>query len=95
MEITERQENILNKIVKEYVQSAQPVSSKLLEKKGNFGISPASLRIEMQKLTDNGYLLQPHTSAGRIPTDKGYRYFVNKLLTEKLSDAEPDPFFED
>ena len=87
--ITERQEKILNTVVQEYVRSAQPVSSKLLEKKYGFDVSPATIRIEMQKLTDAGFICQPHTSAGRVPTDKGYRLFVNKLLEEK-SDGGAD-----
>ena len=66
-------------IVKEYIDSAEPVSSQLLEKKYDFDISPATIRIEMQKLTDKGFLLQPHTSAGRIPSDKGYRFYVDNL----------------
>jgi heat-inducible transcriptional repressor len=83
MNLTERQEKILDVVVKEYVNSAQPVSSQLLEKRYDFGVSPATIRNEMQKLTDGGFLSQPHTSAGRIPTDKGYRFFVNNLLEEK------------
>ncbi|MFC1789611.1 hypothetical protein ACFLYY_01390 [Patescibacteria group bacterium] len=83
MKLTKRQEKILDIIIREYVNSAQPVSSQLLEKKHDFGISPATIRIEMQKLTDKGFLLQPHTSAGRVPTDKGYRVFVNNLLGKK------------
>jgi transcriptional regulator of heat shock response len=78
--ITERQEEILNRIVQEYIDSAQPISSQLLEKKYDFGISPATIRIEMQKLTKAGYLYQPHTSAGRVPTDKGYRFFVDNIF---------------
>jgi len=83
--ITQRQEKILNTVVREYIDSAQPVSSKLLAKRYDFGISSPMIRIEMQKLTDEGYLLQPHTSAGRVPTDKGYRFFVNKLLEKGIS----------
>ena len=83
MKLTERQEKILDIIVREYVNSAQPVSSKLLEKKYDFDISPATIRIEMQKLTDKGFLSQPHTSAGRVPTDNGYRFFVNNLMEQK------------
>src|SRR4030042_5619490 len=86
--LTERQEKILDVIVREYVDSAQPVSSQLLEKKYDFNISPAIFRIEMQKLTDKGFLLQPHTSAGRIPTDKGYRLFVNNLLEKKSKNTD-------
>ncbi len=88
--ITERQGEILNRIVKEYITLAEPVSSQLLEKKHKFGLSPATIRNEMQKLTDDGYLLQPHTSAGRVPTDKGYRFFVDKLLENNFRDLEKD-----
>lgn len=95
MPITERQENILDRIVQEYIHSVQPVSSQLLERKFDFVISPATLRIEMQKLTDKGYLLQPHTSAGRVPTDKGYRFFVDNLLKEKFPDSKAELFFEE
>jgi len=80
--ITTRQEKILNTIVQEYINLAQPVSSQLLEKRYDFGICPAMIRIEMQKLTDQGFLFQPHTSAGRIPTDRGYRFFVDNLFKE-------------
>jgi len=91
MTITERQSQILNELVDQYINSARPVSSQLLEKKHDFGICPATIRIEMQKLTDTGFLYQPHTSAGRVPTDKGYRFFVDNLL-EKGSPKEKDIF---
>ncbi len=80
MELTVRQGKILNRIVQEYIELAQPISSQLLERKYDFGICPATIRIEMQKLTKGGFLYQPHTSAGRIPTDKGYRFFVDNLF---------------
>ena len=83
MKITPRQGKLLQVAVKEYIDSATPISSQLLEKKYHFDISPATIRIEMQKLTDKGFLLQPHTSAGRVPTDKGYRFFVDNLLAKK------------
>jgi len=86
MKITERQEKILNTIVQEYIISAQPVSSQLLEKRHNFGICPATIRIEMQRLTDGDFIFQPHTSAGRVPTDKGYRFFVDNLLEKGVSE---------
>jgi len=86
--ITERQESILEKVIQEYVGSAYPVSSQFLVKKYNFGICPATIRNEMQKLTESGFLHQPHTSAGRVPTDKGYRFFVNNLLKEGISEFE-------
>ena len=78
-----RQELILSLVVKEYVDSAIPVSSSLLVGKYDFDLSPATIRAEMMELENEGYLYQPHTSAGRIPTDKGFRYFVDVLMQEK------------
>lgn len=94
MAITERQEKLLNAIVQEHIKSAQPISSQLLEKKYKFGIKPAMIRIEMQRLTDNGYLVQPHLSAGRVPTDKGYRFFVDRVLADDFSEFGEDFFNE-
>ncbi len=83
--ITERQKIILETVIREYVTSASPVSSQFLEERYDFGVCPATIRSEMQKLAQEGFLCQPHTSAGRIPTDKGYRFFVNKILeNEKI-----------
>lgn len=86
MVITPRQKQILEGIVREYIKRAEPVSSQLIEKKYSLGICPATVRIEMQKLTDSGYLFQPHTSAGRVPTDKGYRFLVDNLLEKEISE---------
>lgn len=80
VDITDRQKSILEKLIREHIRSAKPVSSEYLEKKANLGVCPATIRNEMQKLTNDGYLSQPHTSAGRIPTDKGYRFFVDNIL---------------
>ncbi|MFH1423837.1 MAG: hypothetical protein ABIG29_02710 [Candidatus Nealsonbacteria bacterium] len=77
--LTTRQGKILNCIAEEYINSKAPVSSKALTKKYGFGIEPSTMRLEFQKLTDLGYLAQPHTSAGRVPTDKGYRFYVDNL----------------
>jgi len=88
METTQRQTEILNRLIQEYIDSARPVSSQLLEKKYDFSICPAMIRIEMQKLTDQGFICQPHTSAGRVPTDKGYRFFVDNLLKSKIPEFE-------
>lgn len=79
----ERKESILASTVKEYVDSAIPVSSMSLKEKYDFKISSATLRSEMMELEDEGYLYQPHASAGRIPTDKGFRYFVDVLMEER------------
>ncbi|MFH1841167.1 MAG: hypothetical protein ABH800_00070 [Candidatus Nealsonbacteria bacterium] len=88
--ITERQSEILKNVVREYINSAQPVSSQLLEKKRGFSVCPATIRSEMQRLTDKGYLLQPYTSAGRVPTDKGYRFFVDDLVQKKIDGLNED-----
>jgi len=88
MIVTERQKEILNRIVADYIDLAQPISSEFLEEKHHFGICPATIRIEMQKLTDGGYLIQPHTSAGRVPTDKGYRFFVNNLFEKGIPEEK-------
>ena len=86
MTITERQGEILNRIVEDYIGLAQPISSEFLEKKHKFSVSPATIRIEMQRLTDGGFIFQPHTSAGRVPTDKGYRFFVDELIEKGISE---------
>ena len=83
--LTKRQEKLLIALVQEYIEKAEPVSSKLLSQKGKFDLSPATVRNELQKLTDIGYIYQPHTSAGRVPTNKGYRFFVDRLM-EKHQD---------
>ena len=88
MIVTERQKEILNRIVADFIDLAQPISSEFLEEKHHFGICPATIRIEMQKLTDGGYLIQPHTSAGRVPTDKGYRFFVNNLFEKGIPEEK-------
>jgi transcriptional regulator of heat shock response len=78
--ITERQARILAAIVKEYSESGQPVGSEEISQKYSMQISSATVRNEMAALEKMGYIEQPHTSAGRIPTDFGYRYFVNELM---------------
>lgn len=80
--LTERQETILTLIIRDYVDAATPISSKGLVEKYNLGISSATIRNEMGELTEKGYLRQPHTSAGREPTEAGYRYFVQRLANE-------------
>jgi len=81
MELTVRQEKILNTLIKEYIDIAEPISSDLLKKRCRLDISPATIRNEMQELTEQGYIKQPHTSAGRIPTNKAYRYFVDTIFS--------------
>ena len=77
MEITERQKKILCQIIEEYAETASPVGSVTLAKL--FGVSPATIRAEMARLEALGLIAQPHTSAGRVPTDAGYRFYVNNI----------------
>jgi heat-inducible transcriptional repressor len=69
-----RKTSILGTVVYEYIATGEPVGSATLTSKYNLGVSPATVRAEMASLEDEGYLDQPHTSAGRVPSDKGYRY---------------------
>lgn len=78
-----RKDLILASIVREYIDTAIPVGSALLAEKYDFNLSSATLRAEMLELENEGYLYQPYTSAGRIPTDKGFRYFVDVLMEER------------
>lgn len=80
--LSERQEQILALITRSYIETGLPVSSKLLVERHNLDVSSATVRNEMSTLDGLGYLVQLHTSAGRIPTEKGYRYFVQRLLGE-------------
>ncbi|MGB4553607.1 MAG: heat-inducible transcriptional repressor HrcA [bacterium] len=89
--LSERKRAILKAIVSDYIQRAEPVGSRTLARRYNLGISPATIRNEMADLGEMGYLEQPHTSAGRIPSYKGYRYFVDSLMeAEQLSPADED-----
>ena len=80
-ELTPRQQLILALVVREYISVVQPVGSKTIQNYG-LGVSSATIRHEMAALEEHGYLTQPHTSAGRVPTEKGYRYFVERLMRE-------------
>lgn len=80
---------VLRAIVEDYVQTREPVGSKSLVERHSLGVSPATIRNDMAVLEEEGYIAQPHTSAGRIPTDKGYRLFVDRLSSVKpLTNAE-------
>lgn len=84
--MTSRQAKILQAIVEQYAEVASPVGSSLLAKA--FGVSSATVRSEMAELEKLGFIHQPHTSAGRVPTDKGYRYYVNQLAENKEAPKE-------
>jgi len=89
MVLSDRQHDILNKAVFEYIDRAEPVSSSWLEEVYEMPFSPATIRNELSVLSEEGYLEQPHPSAGRVPTDKGYRFLVDELL----NDADTDEIF--
>jgi transcriptional regulator of heat shock response len=83
--LSERHEGLLETVIAEYIKLAQPISSQYLEERYDFGVSPATIRNELQALSEEGYLEQPHTSAGRVPTDRGYRFFVDGVSKKEKS----------
>lgn len=86
-ELDPRKQAILNAVVIEYVRAAEPVGSEMLVHRYPLGVKSATVRNELAEMSDLGYLEQPHTSAGRIPSDSGYRYYVDRLIVHK----EPEP----
>jgi len=81
--LTARQTQILKSLVDEYIETAEPVGSEALDKKYNLGVSPATIRNEMVALTKAGFLRQPHTSAGRVPSPKAMKFYIEQLMEEK------------
>ncbi|MCL4382879.1 hypothetical protein M1545_03755 [Patescibacteria group bacterium] len=81
--LTARETQILKALIDEYIETAEPVGSETLDKKYNLGVSSATIRNEMVALTKTGFLKQPHTSAGRIPTSKAMKFYINQLMEEK------------
>lgn len=79
-ELNERQQKILNAVVRDYQTTVEPVGSRTIAKKYLPDISPATIRNEMADLEEEGFIAQPHTSSGRVPTDHGYRFYVNRLM---------------
>lgn len=88
--ITDRQEKLLNFLIKEYITTAEPVSSKALKKSADLNCCEATIRNDLQALAEAGYIKQPHTSAGRIPTKKSYKYFADKMTTQIERPFETD-----
>ena len=88
MDLTERKKKILRAVVESYVQTAEPVGSKTILDLADLKVSSATIRNELADLTEQGYLEQPHTSAGRIPSPKGYRLYVNELMEEQRLSIE-------
>lgn len=81
--LTGRQENLLNFLIREYITTAEPVSSLALKKVSDLNVCAATIRNDLQELAEQGYIEQPHISAGRVPTQKAYKYFSDKIEREK------------
>lgn len=88
-ELDSRKMLILKAVIDDYINSKEPVGSRTIAKKYDMGLSSATIRNEMADLEEMGYLSQPHTSAGRIPSDKGYRFYVDKLMNPLSTDLKP------
>lgn len=88
MYLDDRKRRILQAIIDDYIDTAEPVGSRTVARKHELGLSSATIRNEMADLEEMGFLAQPHTSAGRIPSDKGYRFYVNELMRERVISAE-------
>jgi heat-inducible transcriptional repressor len=87
-ELDERKTKILNAIIRNYLDTGEPVGSRTISKYTDLNLSSATIRNEMADLEEMGYILQPHTSAGRIPSDKGYRFYVDHLMEEKEREVD-------
>ena len=91
MELSARKKQILKRVIEDYIASAEPVGSKAIAQEMGGSVSSATVRNELAELSDLGYLEQPHTSAGRVPSPKGYRLYVNELMERReVSEAEAE-----
>src|SRR5439155_26603382 len=91
-----RKRKLLQAVIYQYVRTAKPVGSQVIVDKYNFGLSSATVRSLLADLEKEGFLIQPHTSAGRVPTDKGYRFYVDSLLDiQTLASAEEERIRKD
>lgn len=88
MDLTERKVKILQAVIRNYLETGEPVGSRTISKYTDLNLSSATIRNEMSDLEEMGYIVQPHTSAGRIPTDKGYRLYVDNMMQEKLQELD-------
>ena len=83
MELDERKKKILQAVIRNYLETGEPVGSRTISKYTDLNLSSATIRNEMADLEEMGYIFQPHTSAGRIPSDKGYRFYVDAMMEER------------
>ena len=88
MELDNRKISILKMIIRTYLDTGEPVGSRTISKGSDLNLSSATIRNEMADLEEHGYIFQPHTSSGRIPTDKGYRFYVDNLMQDKMDEIE-------
>ena len=88
MELDERKLKILQAIIKNYLETGEPVGSRTISKFTDLNLSSATIRNEMSDLEELGYIVQPHTSAGRIPSDKGYRLYVDTMMQSRMQEVE-------
>ena len=96
MKLSDRKARILQAVIDDYIKDAQPVSSKSLQDKHISDVASATIRSELATLEEMGYLIQPHVSAGRIPSAKAYRLYVEELMKDgTLTDEEMDSIFDD
>ena len=93
--LSDRRHKVLQALIEEYIANAQPVGSRTLVDRYHLGVSPATVRNELSVLEDEGYVTSPHTSSGRIPTDAGYRAFVDDLLEQEYGDEAEDDMFDE
>lgn len=89
-----RQEQLLKLVIENYIKTAEPIGSKFLAELGELGVSGATIRNELSELEKAGYLTHPHTSAGRIPTEQGYKYYVETILKEREEAKSPSEINE-
>lgn len=88
MQLDERKIKIMQAIIRNYLETGEPVGSRTISKYTDLNLSSATIRNEMADLEELGYIIQPHTSAGRIPSDKGYRLYVDQMMEEKEREVE-------
>ena len=86
-QLDERKRKILQAVIRNYLETGEPVGSRTISKYTDLNLSSATIRNEMSDLEEMGYIIQPHTSAGRIPSDKGYRLYVDTLLEDKVNEV--------
>src|ERR671933_1511672 len=79
-QLTERERRVLEAVIQSYVETAEPAGSRMISRRFGLGVSPATIRNIMSELEEKGYLFHPHTSAGRVPTDRAYRVYVDSIM---------------